>query len=45
MWVFFREAKRVLNLTIETDGPAPTPTPAGRSWSAAGTPARATRSR
>ncbi len=23
MWVFFREAKRVLNLTIGTDGPAP----------------------
>jgi 1-acyl-sn-glycerol-3-phosphate acyltransferase len=23
MWVFFREAKRVLRLTIETDGPAP----------------------
>ena len=23
MWVFFREAKRVLNLTIETDGPEP----------------------
>ncbi len=23
MWVFFREAKRVLNLTIATDGPAP----------------------
>jgi 1-acyl-sn-glycerol-3-phosphate acyltransferase len=23
MWVFFREAKRVLNLTIETDGPSP----------------------
>ena len=23
MWVFFREAKRVLRLTIETDGPSP----------------------
>ena len=23
MWVFFREARRVLRLTIETDGPAP----------------------
>ena len=23
LWVFFREAKRVLNLRIETDGPAP----------------------
>ncbi|MCD4533092.1 1-acyl-sn-glycerol-3-phosphate acyltransferase [Nocardioides sp. cx-169] len=23
MWVFFREAKRVLKLTIETDGPSP----------------------
>ena len=23
MWVFFREARRVLNLTIETDGPSP----------------------
>ena len=23
MWVFFHEAKRVLNLTIETDGPSP----------------------
>ena len=45
MWVFFREAKRVLNLEIVTDGPAPGGAP-GRAdcWCAAGTPAPATRS-
>ena len=30
MWVVFREARRVLALRIETDGPTPTPTPASR---------------
>ena len=39
MWVFFREARRVLRLTIESEGPGPLDAPpAGRSWSAAGTP-------
>ena len=46
MWVFFREAGRVLNLTIATDGPAPDAHP-GRADPGlpAGTPAPATRSR
>ena len=39
MWVFFREAKRVLRLDDRHRGPdARTRTRAGRSWSAAGTP-------
>ena len=44
LWIFFREARRVLNLTIETAGPSPDATPAGPCWCAAGTAGRATRS-
>ena len=45
MWVFFREARRVLRLTHRDRGPGAGRAPAvGRSWCAAGTPGRATRS-
>ena len=46
MWVFFREARRVLRLTHRDRRPGAGRAPRdARSWSAAGTPGRATRSR